>query len=116
MMYLVKRALSKAFNGQMPQTPRGHQRQSQQPSKNTYAHTSANQNHHDVVETMWVGMSTEQLRRSFGWPLQKETSVEGEVWIYANLNGQGTQTSITIQNAAVTGWQDFRAEQPQTAS
>ncbi len=101
MMYLVKRALAKSFgNMQQHNSQHPHQRpQSSQPQ-------------HDVVETIWAGMTTDQLRAAFGTPQSKENSKEkneessegGEIWIYSNLNGQGTRTAITVENQKVKSW------------
>ena len=115
MMYLVKRALSKALGGHMPgaqNRTRPHP-SSQTSQQNTYSRPTSHQNQDDVVETIWVGMSTDQLRRSFGAPLQRETVANGEIWSYANLNGQGIQTRVAIHKHAVTGWQDHPLENPQ---
>jgi len=86
--YLVKRALARAFGQAQQQT-----QQSSSPS-------------HDVVETIWAGMSVTQLRTTFGTPQSKRNIQGGEIWVYANLNGQGTETSITIQNGMVVSWQN----------
>ncbi len=90
--YLVKRALARTF-GNMPEPH-------QQPNPQN---TSSS---HDVVETIWAGMSVNQLRTTFGTPKSKQNSQGGEVWVYANLNGQGTETEITIENGMVAGWKD----------
>ena len=95
-MYLAKRALARAF-GQMqqPQQPRSNP----QPAEGN-----------DIVETMWAGMSIDQLRATFGTPQSKQATASGDIWVYANLNGQGTETSITITNGVVTSWQNAPSE------
>lgn len=100
--YVVRRMLARTF-GNMPQPQHPSQSQS------TPRQSSSG---HDVVETIWAGMSLDQLRTTFGTPLSKETIQGGEIWTYANLNGQGSRTSITIQNRQVTSWQDIRDSLP----
>jgi hypothetical protein len=96
--YLAKRALARMF-GQMQQT---------QASSRTHPdpHQQSYSTGHDVVETIWAGMSVTQLRTTFGTPQSKRNIQGGEIWVYANLNGQGTETSITIQNGMVVSWQN----------
>lgn len=116
--FLVKRMLAKAFGADMLD-PQAHNRttpQQRPSSSQPYSQRTANQNTLDVVETMWVGMSADQLRAAFGVPLSKENIAGGEVWIYANLNGQGVQTAITIQNNLVAHWQDIRTPPSSRAS
>ncbi len=98
-MYLVKRALAKSF-GNMPQQNSQHPQYKPQPS----------QPQHDVVETIWAGMTTDQLRTAFGAPQSKEKNEANEIWVYPNLNGHGTQTRITIENNAIKQWQDIQVE------
>ena len=97
--YLAKRALARMF-GQM-------QQQKQQSSR-THAdpYQQSSSTGHDVVETIWAGMGVNQLRTAFGTPQSKQNIQGGEVWTYANLNGQGTETSITIENGMVKSWQN----------
>jgi hypothetical protein len=94
--YLVKRALARAF---------GNVQQAQQSSR-THAdpYQQSSSAGHDVVETIWAGMSINQLRTAFGTPQSKQNIQGGEVWVYANLNGQGTETAITIENGMVSNW------------
>ena len=96
--YLVKRALARAF-GAVQQT---------QASSRTHSdpYQQSSSPSHDVVETIWAGMSVTQLRTTFGTPQSKQNIQGGEIWAYANLNGQGTETSITIQNGMVVSWQN----------
>lgn len=65
----------------------------------------------DIVDTVWEGMRAEQLEKSFGLPKSKMTSGTQEIWIYTNLNGQGTETSITLENGIVVFWQDAAVPQ-----
>lgn len=104
MMYLAKRVISKAF-GVDAISPKSAQPQRK---SNPYKTNSANQNSQDVVDTIWVGMSVDQLLKSFGEALTKQYVAGGEVWTYLNLNGQGTQTAITIRNGMIVTWQDIR--------
>ena len=97
--YLVKRALARMF-GQM-------QQQKQQSSR-THAdpYQQSSSTGHDVVETIWAGMGVNQLRTAFGTPQSKQNIQDGEIWTYANLNGQGTETAITIQDGVVISWEN----------
>jgi hypothetical protein len=96
--YLVKRALARAF---------GNVQQSQQSSR-THAdpYQQSSSTGHDVVETIWAGMGVNQLRTAFGTPQSKQNIQDGEIWTYANLNGQGTETAITIQDGVVISWEN----------
>ena len=113
MMFLVKRMLAKAFGMSAGDLRHTAQKRAYQPSaghtaRNPYTQRStANQNHVDVIETLWVGMSVEQLKSAFGMPQSKQTVAGGEVWTYANLNGQGTQTIVSITGGKVASWQDI---------
>ena len=106
-MYLVKRALAKSF-GQMPQQNSQHPQQPYQRPQSSHPRPPQ----HDVVETIWAGMTTDQLRTTFGTPQSKENSDGREIWVYSNLNGQGTRTAITIQNGVIKQWQDIRDTLP----
>lgn len=94
--YLVKRALARVF-GQMQQTQQSTRQQSSSAS-------------HDVVETIWAGMSINQLRTAFGTPQSKQNIQGGEIWVYANLNGQGTETAITIRDGVVSNWKNQQTQ------
>lgn len=106
MMLLVKKMLSRAFGVEAinPQDA------PKQRKTNPYKNNSANQNSLDIVETIWVGMSTAQLVKSFGPALTKQYRGTQEIWTYLNLNGQGTQTAIAIENGVVVNWQDSRRD------
>ena len=103
--YLIKRALSRAFGGQNPFDPASpHSHRHDQPTR---------QHDANVIETIWVGMKTDQLLKNFGSPQSKQVIPYGAVWTYANLNGAaGTETEVTIQHDAVVSWQDKRREPP----
>lgn len=107
MMLLVKKMLAKAFgfDAMPPQTASPKHRKT-----NPYKNNSANQNSLDIVETIWVGMSSAQLMKSFGPALTKQYRGNQEIWTYLNLNGQGTQTAIAIENGVVVNWQDSRRD------
>lgn len=98
--YLVKRALARAF-GAVQQS-----QHSSRHSQSEHQNQQSSSPSHDVVETIWAGMSVTQLRTTFGTPQSKQNIQGGEIWAYANLNGQGTETSITIQNGMVVSWQN----------
>lgn len=98
-MFLVKRALAKSF-GSMQDG-----QQSAQP-QNRRAEG------HDIVETIWAGMSTAQLRNTFGRPKTINPATNGEVWIYTGLNGVGIDTAVTIENNLVKHWHDIRDTLP----
>jgi hypothetical protein len=98
-MYLVKRALTKSF---------GSMQGAQQPPRPQNQRAEG----HDIVETIWAGMSTAQLRTSFGAPKTINPATNGEVWIYTGLNGQGIDTAITIENNSVKHWQNIRDTLP----
>lgn len=101
-MYLIKRALTRAF-GNMPQQSqnRAQQNAPHYPPRNTPPSQ-------DVVETIWAGMSIAQLQQAFGAPSSKQVTASGEIWTYSNLNGYGIQTAITIEGGAVKSWVDSR--------
>lgn len=111
--YLVKRMLAKAFGVDAFNPQNGRKTAPKQPSQpySNYQQT-ANQNALDVVETMWVGMSAQQLMSAFGSPSTKQIVAGGEIWTYANLNGNGTQTAVTIQNGLVSSWQNKQTNSP----
>jgi hypothetical protein len=89
--YLAKRILAQIFN-------------SRPMSRSDDAPNPVSQK--DIVETIWAGMSRDQLHTSFGMPQSKENTQGGEVWVYANLNGQGTETSIVIEAGLVKSWKN----------
>ena len=91
--YVVKRVVTKAFGDMPSYNPQPHPAQQNTP-------------HQDIVETLWEGMSAGQLRQSFGSPQEIVRSGNSEVWVYANLNGQNTPTSVTLENGIVTYWHD----------
>jgi len=107
--YLVKRALTRTFGNMPQQTENGAQ---QNHTQNTYNPSPT----HDVVETIWAGMSVAKLKRTFGAPVRTQNVAGGEVWTYTNLNGHGTETAITIQNGVVLGWQDTPHPAPPSLS
>lgn len=104
MMYFAKRMMSKAFGVDTTQA----QQTSTQRKSNPYKNNSANQNSVDVVETIWVGMSTAQLVKSFGPALTKQYSGNREIWTYLNMSGQGTQTAVAVENGTIINWQVVR--------
>lgn len=99
---LVQRMLKRAFGAATAQHP---DTMGNTPSP----HPAPNDN---VVETIWAGMPAPQLRRTFGEPRTVNMTQNGEVWTYANLNGQGTRTAITIERGIITTWQDIRDPLP----
>jgi len=109
--FLVRRALAKAFGGTNPMQQQGQQQRGHQPHANP-RQPRQTANNSDVVETIWAGMSATQLRTSFGMPQSKQNIQGGEIWVYANLNGQGTETEITIENGIVSGWKDTVSPPP----
>lgn len=105
--YLVKRALTKAFGGDMfGQASSGGGAAPDSSSSSATSYPTR-----DIVDTVWEGMRAEQLEKSFGLPKSKMTSGTQEIWTYANLNGQGTETSITLENGIVVFWQDAAVPQ-----
>jgi hypothetical protein len=106
MMMLVKKMLSKAF-GVDAINP---QNAPQQRKQNPYKNNSANQNSLNIVETIWVGMSTAQLIKSFGPALTKQYRGTQEIWTYLNMSGQGTQTAIAVENGIIVNWQVNRPD------
>jgi hypothetical protein len=90
-LFLLRRALSKAFGTPPPYN---------QPN-------TPNTNGHDIVETLWAGMSAQHLQKTFGNPLKKTIIAGGEIWTYANLNGSGSRTDVTLSQGMVEKWQDI---------
>lgn len=109
-MMLVKRMVTKAFGADAIHAQEA--RAQSHAKSNPYKNNNANQNTSDVVETIWVGMSTAQLVKTFGPALTKQYSGTREIWTYLNLRGQGAKTAIAIQNGIVVNWQDIRATGP----
>ena len=108
--FVVKRALARAFGTvQQSQNSSRHKQSEHQNQQSSSSHT-------DVVETIWVGMNVNQLRTTFGTPQSKQNIQSGEIWLYANLNGQGTETEISIQNGIVTSWQNNIVENKSVSS
>lgn len=110
--FLVRRALTKAF-GQMnvPQQGTSHQTR-HQPHPTAEQPPRAPQG--DIIETIWVGMSTEQLRQSFGEPTTIKRNGQIEIWSYPRLDGQqGHTTEVTLENSVITKWQDVEDTLPQ---
>ncbi len=95
LMILIERAIKRAF-GDIAAS-----------RKQTGPHnTPPNQKGTDIVETIWAGMESSQLRATFGPPQKINFIPNGEMWTYPNLNGSGTRTEIDIVDGKVKKWQD----------
>lgn len=104
-IYLIKRMLTKAF-GNMPAHDRSYHPEHSEQFGRAGSSEWRTPPDHNIVDTLWEGMSAGQLRQSFGSPQEVVRSGESEVWVYANLNGQNTTTSVTLENGIVTYWRD----------
>lgn len=106
--FLVRRALTKTFgqmNGPQPDVSRHPHAPRPTPSRPTQQS--------DIIETIWVGMSTAQLRQSFGEPTTIQRNGAREIWSYPRLDGQhGHTTEITVENGLITKWQDVEDTLP----
>lgn len=95
-MFMAKSMIKRAMRN-MSDMPR--------PSDSAYKGTGrAFTNNDNVIDTLWVGMTTDQLIKSFGTPESKTITSSAEEWTFLNINGPDTTTIVTIRNNAVSGW------------
>ncbi|MDY0029040.1 MAG: hypothetical protein RBR86_03760 [Pseudobdellovibrionaceae bacterium] len=98
--FLIKRALQRAFGDVAAMRQAGTQND---PSR-AANHSSTS----DIIETIWIGMSSDQLRMTFGAPTSKEKlSFTQENWIYQKWQGRDTPTKVTLENNRVTSWEEL---------
>ncbi|HOO49884.1 MAG TPA: hypothetical protein PLK94_01200 [Alphaproteobacteria bacterium] len=97
--FLIKRALQRAF---------GDVASMQAEAQNDPTRAARHGNTSDIIETIWIGMSADQLRMTFGAPTSKEkVSFTQENWIYQKWQGRDTPTKVTLENNKVTSWEEL---------
>lgn len=91
--YLIKRAMTKAFQNV----------KDFENAQNAGMKRPANSA--DIVDTIWAGMTEDQLLATFGHPDTRfRNSAETEIWHYTKWNGQNTSTEVILSNRQVTSW------------
>ena len=62
----------------------------------------------DLADHLWVGLTAEQVRQSFGDPAGVERKVMAtrtrEIWKYGQTGQNRYALRITLDNGVVTGW------------
>lgn len=101
--YLVKRLLTKVF-GQMNR-PVDREKPKNQ-SSDIFGVSRGQAPDQNVVETIWVGMTTSQLIAAFGHPQRTEKKGPQDIWVYTNITGNGAETAISLFQNRISDWQN----------
>jgi len=97
-LFMVRRIIARAFGNI-------------QEAQNNATPPHRHQNDGSVIETIWAGMTTTQLTRTYGEPERKnKIGPDSEVWTYSNFEGSPLPTDVTIQHGKVTGWARAKAD------
>lgn len=112
---MVRKMLERAFGGPLPKDFMG------APSaKGTGRTNRPYPPQGDVIDTIWIGMTKDQLLQSLGSPESRIISgLHSQVWTYARWNGQNTPAKVTLTEDKVSAWEiqkEADASSPRIAS
>lgn len=116
---MVRKMLERAFGGPLPKGfahpgQGGPQARGAERGRPSYTPRG------DVIDTIWIGMTKDQLLQNLGAPESRTISgLHTQVWAYPRWNGQNTPAKVTLTEDKVTAWdimQEAETASPQPAS
>lgn len=97
---MIRKMLERAFGGPLPKGFMG-----PSSAKGTNRTNRPYTPQGDVIDTIWIGMTKDQLLQSLGSPEARVISgLHTQVWTYARWNGQNTPAKVTLIEDKVSAW------------
>ncbi len=112
---MVRKMLERAFGGPLPKDF-SQTASSQRSGRTNRTYTPQG----DVIDTIWIGMTKDQLLQNLGSPESRVISgLHTQVWTYSRWNGQNTPAKVTLIEDKVSAWEiqkEADASSPRIAS